>query len=171
MSEKLLRPWIRLVMLFYTFPLPLTFQSFSFSFFSFCLCHVPWLSVENVRILVSFEESVCVLLCVRVCFGHLCHAFALSVTMLSRAYLTGLNPCSPWPIASSPTSVSHLLWSQKLIHFLILSVTNTEDCKPTSILYSLDGNWPICGGVVSRVHKYNWDCRLFSHLKQLKVGS
>ncbi len=108
MSEKLLRPWIRLVMLFYTFPLPSHFSIFFlFFFFSLGLCHVPRLSVEMSRYW-SHLKSVC--MCVTLCAcvpGTSCifHAFALSVTMLSGAYLTGLNPCPPWPIASTPTGL------------------------------------------------------------------
>lgn len=119
MSEKLLRPRIRLVMLFYTFPLPLTFQSFSFSFFlSVSVTFLDYL--WKMSGYWSHLKRVCVCFALCTCVsGTLCncHAFALSVTMLSRAYLTGLNPCPAWPIASSSTSVSHLLWSQELIHF------------------------------------------------------
>lgn len=72
MSEKLLRPRIRLVMLFYTFLLPLTFQSFSFSFF-------PSVSVTFLDYLWKMSGywshlkrvCVCVFCSVYVCFGQL----------------------------------------------------------------------------------------------------
>lgn len=148
-------------MLFYTFPLPLTFQSFSFSFLS------PMVSVTFLDYLWKMSgywshllERVCVTLCTCVS-GTSCifHGFTLSVTMLSEAYLTCLNPCPPWPIASTlahhpPQSLtcyevksSFIFWSSQ--SHIKRTANHTQ---PYSAQTRID-LFAVCSGVVN---KYKW---------------
>lgn len=160
MSEKLQRPWIRLVVLFYTFPLPSHFSIFFFPF-SLGLGHVPWLSVEMSGYW-SHLKSVCMCVTLWKCVSGtscICHAFALSVTMLSGAYLTGLNPCPPWPIASTlahhpPQSLtcyevksSFIFWSSQ--SHIQRTANHTQ---PYSAQTRID-LFAVCSGVVN---KYKW---------------